>query len=60
VHVYDAGALLIDLTDARTGALVWRGAAEAGIAGVVDNQTRMEHTIERVAERILAKLPRRS
>ena len=60
LEVYDAGTLLVDLTDARTGALVWRGTAESGLAGVVNRQSRMEETIERVVERILAKLPRRS
>ena len=60
VEVYDAGTLLIDLTDARTGALVWRGTAESGLAGAVNNQSRMEATIERVVERIFAALPRRS
>jgi hypothetical protein len=60
VEVYDEGTLLIDLTDARTGTLVWRGVAKSGLAGVVDNQTKMEETIERVVARIFAKLPRRS
>ena len=60
VQVYDEGTLLIDLTDARTGALVWRGTAESGLAGVVNNQSRMEETIERVVARILVNLPRRS
>jgi hypothetical protein len=60
VEVYDAATLLVDLTDARTGALVWRGVADSGLAGAVADQTRMEGTIERVVERIFAKLPRRS
>jgi len=60
VEVYDAGTLLVDLTDARTGALVWRGAAEAGLAGVVDKQRQMEETIDRVVARIFAQLPSRS
>lgn len=60
VQVYDEGTLLVDVTDARTGALVWRGTADSGLAGVVDNQARMEATIERVVERIVSRLPRRS
>jgi hypothetical protein len=58
-QVYDQGSLLIDLVDARTGALVWRGAAQSDLAAAVGEQTRMELAIERVVERILAKLPRR-
>jgi hypothetical protein len=60
VEVYDEGTLLVDLTDARTGRLVWRGVAESGLPNDVDNQTRMEETIERVVDRIFARLPRRS
>jgi len=60
VDVYDEGTLLIDLTDARTGALVWRGVAESGLAAVVGNQARMEETIERVVDRMFARLPRPS
>ena len=60
IEVYDEGTLLVDLTDARTGALVWRGVAESGLAGVVNNQVRLEQTIERVVERVFARLPRRT
>ena len=60
IEVYDEGTLLVDLTDARTGVLVWRGVAESGLANVVNSQRRMEETIERVVERIFDRLPRRS
>jgi len=60
VEVYDEGTLLVDLTDARTGALVWRGVAESALAGAVADQARMEGAIERVVERMFSKLPRRS
>lgn len=58
-EVYDEGTLLIDLTDARTGALVWRGVAESGLTAAVNNQLRMEETIDRVVTRVFSKLPRR-
>lgn len=57
-EVYDEGTLLVDLTDARTGALVWRGVAQSGLAAAVNNQLRMEETIDRVVTRIFARLPR--
>jgi len=60
VQVYDEGTVLIDLVDARTGALVWRGSAQTDIAGAVADQTRLERTIERVVTRILNTLPPRS
>jgi hypothetical protein len=58
-EVYDEGTLLIDLTDARSGALVWRGVAESALTDAVNNQLRMEETVDRVVTRIFARLPRR-
>jgi len=58
-EVYDEGSLLIDLTDARTGALVWRGVAQSGLTAAVNNQLRMEETLDRAVTRIFSKLPRR-
>ena len=60
VQVYDVGTVLVDLVDARTDALVWRGSAQADIAGAVAVQARLERTIERVVTRILKTLPLRN
>jgi hypothetical protein len=57
-YVYDAGTLVIDLVDARTNKLVWRGWAEGSIDGAVDNQGSMEQRIDRAVARILEQLPR--
>ena len=57
--VYDAGTILIDLVDARTNALVWRGWAEGSMEGVVNNQAWMEAKINQAVTRILDQLPRR-
>ena len=59
VQVYDEGSVLIDLVDARTGALVWRGSAQTDIAGAVADQARLEAVLERVVTRILNTLPAR-
>ena len=59
VQVFDEGTVLIDLVDARTGALVWRGSAQADIASAVAEQTRLERALERVVTRILNTLPPR-
>jgi hypothetical protein len=56
-EVYDAGTLLIDLVDARTNRLVWRGSARGSIDGVIDNQARMEQRVAEAVTRILDKLP---
>jgi hypothetical protein len=58
--VYDAGTLLVDLVDARTKALVWRGWAESTFDGVVDNQAWMEERIDASVARVLAKMPHRT
>jgi Domain of unknown function (DUF4136) len=55
--VYDAGTLLMDLVDAGTKALVWRGWAESSLDGVVDNQTWMEQKIDAAVGRIMARVP---
>jgi len=59
VQVYDEGTVLIDLVDARTGALVWRGSARTDIAGAVADQARLERVLERVVTRIIKTLPAR-
>jgi PBP1b-binding outer membrane lipoprotein LpoB len=58
-EVYEAGTLTLDLIDARTGRLVWRGWANRSIDGVLDQQEWMEREIDEAVVRILAQLPRR-
>lgn len=58
-YVYDAGTLLIDVVDARTSKIVWRGWSEGSMDGAIDDQAWMEKTIDDAVARILEKLPRR-
>lgn len=55
--VYDAGTLLIDFMDPRSNQLMWRGWAERGLDGVIDDQTWMDATIDDAVRRIMARLP---
>jgi uncharacterized protein DUF4136 len=55
--VYDAGTLLIDLVDRRSNQLMWRGWAERGLQGVVDDQTWMDQTVDDAVRRIMARFP---
>jgi hypothetical protein len=57
-YVYDAGTIFIDLVDARTKKLVWRGWAESSVDGVIDNQEWMEERIDNAVGKILQRLPR--
>ena len=56
-EVYDAGTIVVDLIDARTNRLIWRGWAESSIDGVIDQQAWMEERIDDAVARVLAKLP---
>jgi len=55
---YDAGTIVLDLVDARTNALVWRGWAKDNMDGVIDNQDWMEEKIDQAVTRIMQTLPR--
>lgn len=57
--VYESGTLVIDIVDARTKTLAWRGWAEGSFEGVIDDQAWMEEKVDDAVERILARLPRR-
>jgi hypothetical protein len=57
-EVYDRGTLFIDLLDARTDRLVWRGWARGNIDGVIDDQDWMEQRIDEAVARIMRELPR--
>jgi hypothetical protein len=55
--VYDAGTLLIDVVDPRSNQLLWRGWAERGLEGVVDDQTWMDATVDDAVRRIMERFP---
>jgi hypothetical protein len=58
-YVYEAGTLLLDLVDARTQKIVWRGWAEDTVDGVIDNQELMEQQIDKAVGQIMERLPGR-
>jgi hypothetical protein len=58
-YVYDAGTLLIDLVDAKTNKLVWRGWAEGSLEGVIDDQDWMNDKVDEAVTRIFEQLPGR-
>ena len=57
--IYDAGTIVVDLVDARTSRLVWRGWAERSIDEAIDDQAFMERRIDEAVDRIMGWLPRR-
>jgi len=55
--VFDAGTLILDLVDGRSGMLLWRGWAEGSLQGVVDNQASLEARVDEAVTAILRQLP---
>ena len=58
VGQYDEGTLVLDMVDARTNKVVWRGSARGAVNGLIDNQRLMEQKIDEAVRRMLEPLPR--
>ena len=56
--VYDAGTITLDLVDARTHKLVWRGWSEGSLDGI-DSQAIIEARVDEAVKKILQQLPPR-
>jgi len=56
--VYQAGTIVLDLVDARTNKLVWRGWASDNLDGVIDNQDWLEQKIDQAVLKIMERLPK--
>ncbi len=58
-HVVDfeQGTLVVDVIDARTNKLVWRGWAQDSVAGVIDDQDRLDRQTERGVTRMFERFP---
>lgn len=55
---YEQGTLVIDMVDARTDKLIWRGWAQDTMTGVIDNQARLEKQVDEGVARMMLLLPR--
>jgi hypothetical protein len=55
---YEAGTLVLDIIDASTSKLIWRGWAQNSVEDMLDNPAVMAATIEQAVTRMLQKLPR--
>ena len=54
---YEQGTLVLDIVDTRTRRVVWRGWAEQSLSGVIDDQDRLDHEVERAVEKLMQRLP---
>src|SRR5689334_12376231 len=55
---YEEGTLLVDVVDARTSKVVWRGWSQDVMNGVIDNQDRLEKQVDEGVTRMMQLLPR--
>ncbi len=55
---YERATLVLDIVDAQTGRLVWRGWAREDLDNLLDDQRRMARDITKAVPRMLAQLPR--
>ena len=55
---YELGTLVIDIVDAKTNKVVWRGWAQDAMNGIIDNQQRLEKQVDEEVTRMMRLLPR--
>jgi len=55
---YEAGTLVLDIIDARTERLVWRGWARDSLEDVLGDRERLEKMVDDAVGRMLQRLPR--
>jgi hypothetical protein len=55
---YEAGTLVLDIVDARTNRLIWRGWAQNSVEDILDDPDRMARTIHQAVTRMLDRFPR--
>ena len=55
---YQAGTLVLDIVDARTNRLIWRGWAQDSLEGVLDSRHKMAQKIIEAVGRMLAMFPK--
>jgi hypothetical protein len=55
---YEEGTLVIDLVDAGTNKVVWRGWAQDSMTGIIDHQDRLEAQVDEAVTKMMQRLPR--
>jgi hypothetical protein len=55
---FELGTLVVDIVDAKTSKVVWRGWAQDTMNGVIDDQQRLEKQVDEGVTKMLVFLPR--
>lgn len=58
VIAYEAGTLVVDVVDARTNQLIWRGWAQDSVTEKINDRTEMAALLEKKVREIMARFPR--
>ena len=58
VMEYEQGTLVVDIVDAKTNQVVWRGWSQDVMDGVIDNQDRLEKQIDAGVAKMMMLLPK--
>jgi hypothetical protein len=54
---FDAGTIVVDVVDARTNVLLWRGWAEDSVTGVLEDHDLMTHYVKTAVRKIMERFP---
>ena len=54
---FEQGTLVVDVVDARTNKVIWRGWAQDTMTGVIDNQSRLQEQVTKNVAAMMAALP---
>lgn len=55
---FEQGTLVVDIVDAKTSKVIWRGWSQDVMTGVIDNQRRLEKQVEEGVGKMMLRLPR--
>jgi len=55
---YEEGTIVLDLVDAHTNRVIWRGWAQESVDKVIDNQDRMERQINQAVTKMMERFPK--
>lgn len=55
---YEAGTIVLDVIDARTNQLIWRGWAQDSLGDALVNRDKMAKEVQEAVSRIMARFPR--
>jgi hypothetical protein len=54
---FEQGTIVLDVVDARTNKVIWRGWAQGSLTGVFDDQDRLDAHVEKDVAKIMSQFP---